>query len=191
MSEPSKPAAPGTVKAFGIINIVLGAIFLLLTLWGLYAMMRTPAAGDNPIEQEMLEVQRLLMELPAVNIFTYAGLVVGLGLTALLIAGGVFLLQRHPLGRTLSLVFAVGSLVQGVFSAIYQFVVIQPHYVELLLGSGLEDSILQGMVIGARLQPVFTLLCSGIYPVILLIFVLPQRFADALEAPAAVERLEP
>lgn len=174
-------SSPAVAKTFGIIHLVYFGIFFLLTLYGVYSLFfASTAAQDNPVAQEMTNIQHELMSMPSVKAYYVISMGVSLAILAVLLVAGLQLLKRQPLGRMLSLVFAWASIVTGILSTVLYMLLVSPTYKELLAGSALDENVLQGVQMMANVQPVLMFCCSALYPIIILIFLLPEKFARSL-----------
>ncbi len=184
----TESTSPTKVKVFGIINLVYAGISLLFIVGGLIMQrMGSVSAGGNEAGREMQAIQQQLMNLPQMKIFTYVSMVIAVILLALLIAGGIFLLKRDIRGRTFSLIYAGAGIGFSIISTAYQYLVIQDFYREIVLSSNLEEAVQSSVLTVSKFSPIFGLFCGLLYPIILLIVMAPQKFADALQPPVHVD----
>ena len=185
-------SSPAVAKTFGIIHLVYFGIFFLLTVYGIYSLFfASTAAQDNPVAQEMTNIQHELMSMPSVKAYYLISMGVSLAMLAVLLVAGLQLLKRQPLGRTLSLVFAWASIVTGILSTVLYMLLVSPTYKELLAASSLDENVLQGIQMMANAQPVMMFCCSALYPILILIFLLPEKFARSLGPVPAAETVAP
>ena len=159
-------SSPAVAKTFGIIHLVYFGIFLLLSLYGVYS-------------------------LPSVKVYFIGAQVVGFALLAVLLVAGLQLLKRNLLGRTLSLTYAWASIVTGILSTVLYMLLVQPTYTELLAASSLPEQALGPMQMMSKIQPIMMFCCSALYPIIMLIFLLPEKFARSLTGPLVEPEVSP
>jgi hypothetical protein len=184
-------SSPAVAKTFGIIHLVYFGLFLLLSVYGVYSLyFASGAPQSDPVSQEMASIQRELITIPSVKVYFLISQVVGFALLAVLLVAGLQLLKRQPLGRMLSLVFAWASIVTGILSTVLYMLLVQPTYKELLAGSSLDENVLKGVQMMSNAQPFLMFCCSALYPIIILIFLLPEKFARSL-APAPATEVAP
>jgi hypothetical protein len=176
-------SSPAVAKTFGIIHLVYFGIFFLFSLYGLYSLfLASPASQDNPVAQEMSSIQHELMTIPSVKAYFIGAQVVGFILLAVLLVAGIQLLMRKPLGRILSLAYAWASIVTGILSTVLYMLLVQSTYTELLAASSIPEQALAGIQVMSKAQPVLMFCCSALYPILILIFLLPEKFARSLTA---------
>ena len=60
-----------------------------------------------------------------------------------------------------------------------------PAEVDLYMASGLDENMVNAMVMTAKFKPFLGICCGLPYPVIILIFMLPEKFARSLTGSAA------
>jgi hypothetical protein len=119
---------PTSVLVIAILHL-LGAAFLLLgTICGavgqaVMANMKSPAGGPDIFSQQ----KAMADAIPGYTAFTYAQMGVGLLVGVVLLVAGVGLLSMKPWARTLSIVYAVFSILSHIVSLIYQFAVVVPN----------------------------------------------------------------
>jgi hypothetical protein len=166
------------VGGFGLLSGLCGGIFLLIS-------------GGNPARlfafipeaQKQLEVQqRILTErVPFYTAYQAEGLVVGLVLSALLVAAGVGLLRLRPWARVLCMVYAPPSILQTLFAAFYTLVYVTPASQEAARQApfGANPQAAQAAQAGAEAGAAVGLILSAFmfllmlaYPVITLVIVL-------------------
>jgi len=96
----------------------------------------------------------------------------------LLMVAGVHLLKHKVLGRTLSLVYASVGIIIAVTQAVLTFLLISRYKAELILASDLPENIQDILLLTqGKITPAGMLCCGLVYPIILLIFMLPEKFA--------------
>jgi hypothetical protein len=185
-------SSPAVAKTFGIIHLVYFGIFLLLSVYGVYSLyFASGTPQGDPVSQEMASIQRELITIPSVKVYFLISQVVGFALLAVLLVAGLQLLKRQPLGRMLSLVFAWASIVTGILSTVLYMLLVQPTFKELLAGSSLDENVLQGVQMMSNVQPIMMFCCSALYPIIILIFLLPEKFARSLAPVTASDEAPP
>ncbi|QEG41193.1 hypothetical protein [Roseimaritima ulvae] len=169
-SQPLPPGAlppaevkPTSITVFGILNIILG----LLGLCGLAAafaafFIPTPPGNELPATQ--------LMQNDAYRIFMYITIPLGFIATVALIAGGIGLLQGKGWGRTLSIGYAVYSIISGFLGLIVNVFLIMLPTLRMLpeLDPGPEKAGAIGGMVGGTFGG-----CIGmIFPILLLYFMM-------------------
>lgn len=191
-------SSPGVAKTFGIIHLVfagLGAIFLIIGIVSLATGGSGMSfGGDAPGAEEIQQIQQDLMALPAFKANMYIGIVVGVLMTVLLVVAGLHLLKHQPSGRTLSLAYAGIGIAYTIISVAFNYLAIMPSEVDLYMASGLDENMVNAMVMTAKFKPFFGICCGLPYPLIILIFMLPAKFARSLTgstATAAPEVIPP
>jgi hypothetical protein len=189
---------PTAVLVLATLHLVGGGLGLVMDVCGGAVVVGgssfSPGAGQSPQAKAQQELQkrleqRLNEEMPARTAMTYASLAVSLLLDVLLLAGGVGLLSMQPWARTLSLVYAVLSILAKVFTlanlAFTWPVINQVIEQEAARNPNLGPitSMMPGIL---GLTAVFTLLLM-IYPVVVLIILLRPRVAAAFREGAGPE----
>jgi len=182
-------SSPGVAKTFGIIHLVyagLGAIMLIFAVIGLVTgSSGVSFGGDAPGAEEITQIQNDLMAMPAVKANIYIGIVIGVLMTVLLVVAGLHLRKHLPSGRTLSLAYAGIGIAYTIISVAFNYLAIMPAEVDLYMASGLDENMVSAMTMTAKFKPFFGICCGLPYPVIILIFMLPEKFARSLTGSAA------
>lgn len=185
MSINEDASSPTVAKVFGIIHIVYASIMVLFTVYSLVMMFTGPVMPEGtPGAEEIIGIQKELMGTPKVQVFMITSIVISLALIAVLFVAGLKLLKKQLPGRTLSLFYAWAGVVSTILSTVLYHLIVHRTYEELLLSSSLEQQMVDGMMMVAKFQPLFMLCCGAVYPVILLIFMMPEKFARSLTGPA-------
>lgn len=156
-------------------------------IFGLFFSGKMKFGGSGAMGEEIQNITRELMEIPSVKMISYGSAAVSVVLCGILIAAGILLLQRKMPGRTLSLVYAVAALIHTVIGSILQYLVVNRYYVELLAGSSLDEAVQSSMAMTMKFQPLFYICCFGLYPVLILVFLLPEKFARSLSETSPAE----
>ena len=148
---------PGSIKVFGILNVVFGAIGLICGGFGFLTLMVMQSSSDmgNAIQSAM-SVQ-------------YSGgymtAVIGLLLNIFLLTCGIGLLKERNWGRTWSLGYAVLGIIHAVVGAIGAVIFAQAG--PAAMGAGF------GAIIGTAI--------GVIYPICILIFLTRPNVVEALK----------
>jgi hypothetical protein len=202
---------PPAVTAMGILNLVFGGLGLvglavgggILLLVGLLLLNApAPAGQPTPADAFKLADERA----PSLKYyFGYAALS-GAVLAAVLTWSGVRLLQMRRSGRTLSLVYAVVSLVNAAGSAAYSGLVATPamgHAITTLQERAVERERARGRVVTPPpphpfTDPTLGTLCAvlgaagaAVYPVALLVVMNLRQVREAFARPGDRQEIEP
>ena len=176
----SDKSIPTKVKVFGIIHIIYAALGVIMIIMGLMfsSGVTIGGPGNDPASEEMKAIEAQYQEIPQVQAVTYGGFIVGGLMCVLLIIAGVHLLKHKILGRTLSLVYASSGIIIAVIQAVLTFLLISKYKAELILASDLPENVQDILLLTqGKIAPAGMLFCGLVYPVILLIFMLPEKFA--------------
>jgi hypothetical protein len=133
---------PAAVTVMGVLNLVFGGLRLLgllcLTGAGLVGMlfiMNMPAPPPGQAN-EMAAVKDLINDIdqavPEMKYMMIAELALGVVMTLLLIVAGIGLLRMRPWGRTLSLVYAVVTVIVTPAAAIYSAASLEPRMQQVM-----------------------------------------------------------
>jgi len=180
-------SSPLVAKVFGIINIIYGLILLGLTLFSLFFKEKLSSMGSSEISEQMREITHQVYATPKVQIVFYVSSVVIVILLAILIIAGIKLLKKDLLGRTLSIVYGWCAIGYTILLTLASYLIINPVYKELVLASDIPDQVQKGLLISINVQGITNICCFGLYPIILLIFMTPQKFYNSLAAPNELE----
>lgn len=152
---------PTVATVFGILHIIFGALGILGAAMNVLAMAVSPA-GQNPVYD-------LVAENSLFAAYTYAGMVLGLVVSILLIAAGIGLLKVQPWARTVSIGYAIYGILMATIGTIIGLTVILPAMAD------------QGgaTAAGARIGVVIGSVTGFIYPVLVLIFMLRSDIKEA------------
>ena len=168
--SPEQPR-PTSVTVLGILNIILGSMWLVGGMCGAASLPLSMLVGRA--EMSGYQLSRPLMAWSAIE--SFVGAIVGL----LFLLGGIGLLRSRPWGRTISIGAAIAKLV---VSALTQGV-------SILLGAsmlrgghilGMEHLDMPKEVMGFVAAMMFVGACFGLvfnmaYPVTLLVFMFTRR----------------
>ena len=168
--SPEQPR-PTSVTVLGILNIILGSMWLVGGMCGAASLPLSMLVGQAGMSEYQLS--RPLMAWSAIE--SFVGAIVGL----LFLLGGIGLLRSRPWGRTISIGAAIAKLV---VSALTQGV-------SILLGAsmlrgghilGMEHLDMPKEVMGFVAAMMFVGACFGLvfnmaYPVTLLVFMFTRR----------------
>ncbi len=182
-------SSPGVAKTFGIIHLVFAGISAIFLIIGIISLATGGSSmsfgGDAPGAEEIAQIQQDLMAMPAFKANMYIGLLVGVLTTILLVIAGLHLLKHQPSGRTLSLAYAGVGIAFTIISVAFNYLAIMPAELDLYMASGLDENVVNAMMMTAKFKPFFGICCGLPYPVIILIFMLPDKFARSLTGRAA------
>jgi hypothetical protein len=166
---------PVSVTVFGVLNIVFGALGVIgvIAVIVITYILPLPTA-NNPV----LEITR---NSPGYALWMDVALPLGLLATGVSVAAGIGLLKLKNWGRTLSIGYAIYSIVAGVIGSMVNYIfVMQPLMEQASHKSGPEAAGLIGAAIGGTFGTCFGM----IYPVLLLIFMLRPKVVAAFRPPA-------
>lgn len=165
---------PTSITVFGILNVVYGVMGLCSTIvfFIQMALMGSQPQVDNPILE--------LTNTPVYHGFTLVQMGLNFLATIVLLTSGVGLLGGKPYGRTLSIIFAVFSLISVVvnivFTAIFLLMPLMERASEM--GEGPEK---MGLVFGGIALTAGGL-CGTIYPIVLLVFMMRAPVVNYMRA---------
>jgi hypothetical protein len=180
--EPSR--AP---KVFGVFHLVLGGLSILafatILILGFVMRHSLDRVQMDDRTRVMLELSQELENITAVRVNGYLIQAVTVILTGLLIAAGVYLLKKRKRGRTLSLAYAVGNILFGISQMAFHEIVMKSHYARLLVDSSSIDPAMQSVIMKWYSVQTFALgcCCCFVYPVLILVCMLPERFGKNLK----------
>jgi len=166
---------PGKVKAFGIIHLVFGGLGVLLTIFGMINIF-TGGMGGSPEAEAIQEVISRYYSIPMVMTYNLASMIISLALAGLLIFAGIKLLKFLVAGRTLSLVYAWITIVWTIIGGALNYLISNKYLTEILYSSDLPDAMMQAVEMQFKFAPVVALCCL-IYPIVILIVMLPEKYA--------------
>jgi hypothetical protein len=164
---------PGSVTAFGILNIVF-AVFGLLGLLGTIALFSMSGTLNIP-------VVKIMRESPVYA--TWLKLTIPLGLLScgVLLAAGVGLLRMENWARKLSIGYAIFGIVFSILGLVMNFIfLIGPLLEEASRKQGPEAAGAFGGAIGGSLGGCFGL----IYPILLLVIMTRPKIVAAFLPPS-------
>ncbi len=177
-----KPEAPRPTSAtvFGILNLLFACLGLCGVVFGAISLFATQMIPDMPPNPAM----ELMKQNEPYYMFTIVMMALGFVATLALGLGGIGLLMMRSWGRTLSIGYAVYTILAGIVGMIANWVwLIQPLLEQAdAMAAGPEKAGAIGGAIGGGIGG-----CIGlIYPVLLLIFMmrpsLVQAFREKQEA---------
>ncbi len=166
---------PASVTVFGILNIVFAALGIFALLASVALLAAVGAVSDNPVVQ-------IIQNNPAFATWMKISVVLGLVVSGALLAAGIGLLKLKPWARTISIAYAIYSIVMLPLGTVVNYVYLtkplleQAHQMQGPEAAGAVGGAIGGMFGG----------CFGlIYPVLLLIFMFrPNVVAAFRPAPA-------
>jgi hypothetical protein len=182
---------PTAVLVLAILHFVGGGLGLVGDLVGIAMQaMSANQAGAAPGPNQPVTAQnfgaglnRYVEEkVPSYQALTFAQLAFGLVLDVVLLVGGVGLLNMRPYGRTVSLGYAVLSILARLFGIVYGLAVVLPVTNEYLDKVVQQNPGMSAVVTGGRVGGVIGLLVGAVfilYPIAVLIVLLRPRVAAA------------
>jgi hypothetical protein len=191
-------ARPASVLVIAILHFVGGGIGVLGSICGLAgqamsnAMMSgsfgPPQSGQKGINQAEL-MREFADKIPAYQFMQYTQLGVGFVLSCFMIVAGIGLLQMRPWGRSLSIFYALLSILNHVLMDIYNFGFVLPGMKAAMHDIMATDPQLSKMPMGPMMEnfmmigPILQALLI-VYPVVVLIvMLLPSVRTAFLVAP--------
>ncbi|MDP1562104.1 MAG: hypothetical protein Q8M16_12055 [Pirellulaceae bacterium] len=156
---PVPPDKPAAITVFGILNLVFGALgvcnvgFAMLNF--VVAMNNFPNQGPNPFADEPLGMA-----------FQIAALAVSAISTAIIITGGILLLQSKELGRVLTIFYSWLSIGFGIVSIL----IVVVFMIRAMGAANLQGAEATGVMIGAIAVVSCGSLLGLIYPVLAIVF---------------------
>lgn len=183
---------PTSVLVIAILQFIFGGLGVLFDLCGGVGQV----SGSNPgmfggggaqaqMQKDMNRELEVAMEkrLPNHKAVTIGLLLLDLGLCGVMIAGAVGLVQMQPWGRTLTIVYALFSLVMKVVVLTKSLLVDVPATKEVF-GAMAMDMGREGATFSQIMDMVMTVaawstLCFAIYPIVVLVIMLQPHVAAA------------
>jgi hypothetical protein len=163
---------PTSMTVLGILNIVYGAMFLVCTPIGLVLFFFPQLLGNNPTLEVILASRFLL-------IWNITLGLLGILASAALLAAGMGLLKMRRWGRTLSIGFAIYTLVMAALNFVFCILFLFGPLLDKANQSG--DAVQIAMAkFNAYTSPVGVALVVA-YPIVLLIFMLRPRTLAAIQ----------
>ncbi|HZT82515.1 MAG TPA: hypothetical protein VFA26_19965 [Gemmataceae bacterium] len=132
---------PGGITAIAILHLIGGSILLLSSVCGGAMQLAggqqafTPATTAQSKQQKELQerMEKVLNEkLPGYKAIQYGQMGLSFVISVMLLTAGIGLLKMQPWARTLSIVYAIISILNHVFSIVYGFAFSIPATRELL-----------------------------------------------------------
>ena len=168
---PQSSSTPTVLMVFGILNIIFGALGLCGSIFGVIGMLAPQPPGDaNPVMKAM--------ENPVYETINMVNVGLGFIFAVVLLVAGILLLKRNPMGRTLSMVYAVYSMISVVVGLAVFFAFVYGPLAEAVEaevgpeGQAMKIAVMAGMGMGV---------CFGLaYPVTLLFFMMTEKVKRAL-----------
>ena len=164
---------PDSIKVFGILNLVFGALGVCSTLFSgvvLFAMPQDPNMPNPALD--------LMQSSPAYRGFMIGAMGVGFIFTIIVILSGIGLLKYRKSGRTLALWYAWYAIIAAVVGTVVNIVVLYgPMMAQANQQGGPEAAAAVAGFIGGMVGGIAGL----IYPVILLFFMYKKKVIDALD----------
>src|SRR5262249_39621715 len=121
---------PTVLTVMGILNIVLGSLFLLCNLCGGVVVLMM-ASGSKMFEVQGIDVfgdmwNFMKREVPAYPAITFGSLALNLVVDILLLIAGIGLLNVRSWGRVLSLIYSVITILMQIGMAIFTIAIVNP-----------------------------------------------------------------
>jgi hypothetical protein len=189
---PIRQQRPAAATVLGILHLIFGILSLGFAICGGAMQLaganpfgappggspfgKPPGGGAGPEEA----MTRALQEIPGQKAVTIGQLGIDVVLDVMLIVGGVGLLQMRPFGRTISLVYAILSILNHVFAfawSVFQYTAISEALNQLsALPAG--PIFVTAFRFGFFLALIINLLAIA-YPIIVLCFMLSAKLTAA------------
>jgi hypothetical protein len=159
---------PGSVTAFGILNIVF-AVFGFLGLFGTIALFSMAGTLNIP-------VVKLMRECPTYGMWLKLTIPLGLLSCGVLLAAGIGLLRLENWGRKLSIGYAIYAIIFSILGLVMNFIFLfGPLLEEASKKQGPEAAAAIYGVVGGSIGGCFGL----IYPILLLVFMTRPKVVAA------------
>jgi hypothetical protein len=188
------------VLVIAILHFVGGGIGIMNSLCGLAGLAVSGAimgGGFGPLapggKSQVNPMRDLEDKIPAYQAMLYTQHAVSFGLSCFMIVAGIGLVQMKPWGRTLSIVYALLSILNHVFMDIYNFGFVLPGTKAMMRDMMAQDPqvaktpmgpMMENMVmIGPVIQALFI-----IYPIVVVIIMLLPPVRAAFLAPPLASR---
>jgi hypothetical protein len=190
---------PTAVLVIAILQFVFGGLGLLGDLCGGLSqagsgMFPAGRGTQAQMEKDMTRNLEAAMEkrLPNHKAFTMGLLVLDLALCGLMIGGGVGLIKMQPWGRTLTIIYALFSLVMKIVNVAMAALVTAPATKEAMAGmtAGMgREAALVGQIMEITMGiAIWMPVCLCIYPIVVLVIMLQPHvvaaFAEAKTGPS-------
>jgi hypothetical protein len=181
---------PTSVLVIAILQFIFAGLWVLIDLCGGAAQLSggSPGMGGRGGQAEMqMQMQRDIeaaaaRRLPSYKAVSLILVLLDLVLCGIMIGGGVGLMQMQPWGRTLTIVYALFSLVMKVAQIAFAALVTGPATKEVV--GGMAEMGREGAFV-ARVLEISTSIgawmpvCFAIYPVVVLVIMLQPHVAAA------------
>jgi hypothetical protein len=187
---------PTVLAVMGILNIVLGSLFLLCNLCnGISYIFLIGGAGDQLLKgkefAELTELWKFLRDqVPGYTAVEASKAIVGLIASTILILGGIGLLGVRRWGRTLSILYSIVAIVVSIGSLAYTLAIVNPA-LERFVQAHARGAAQPGMNNAVNsITAVVAAIISVAYAVVLLIMMLVPSVSAAFSAPAQEQDYE-
>jgi hypothetical protein len=181
------PPPPQSIIVLGLLHLVVGTIGVLWDGTGLVSL----TSGEHlagryftPKEQAAMAQREAAMENRVPYLRAYqvvVAQVIPWLLTAALLAGGVGLLRLRPWARTLSLGYAVASILHKIGQAVYTLAFLMPFYkTPIYVLEMTKPELTPGAETISNLAAIITPLVLMAYPVLVLVIMSRPAVALAL-----------
>ncbi len=176
---------PTAVLVIAVLHLVGGSLGLFGAVCGgsmqLAGGSRMFASGAQAKQQAELQ-ERMESQLPGYKVLQYGGMGAGLVLSLLMLGGGLGLLGMKPWARTLSMIYAVLSILNHIFTLIYSLAFTLPA-----MRTALAEERAQNPQLAPMVAMIETVMTGGlfigflfiIYPIVVLIIMLRPSIAAA------------
>jgi hypothetical protein len=173
-----------SVTVFAILNIVFGLLWL--TCAGGEAVLESVVndfrlkQGENPAVEKWQLRKRLERQFPLNPIYEVVAIGLGIGLAAVLVLAGIGLWKMRDWGRSLSLAWAVLTMLYRIGQLVYNATVLGPVTLKITQDYEAANQAVP-LSFSVRVVAVMTMVTAFliIYPAILLIFMLLPNTAEA------------
>jgi len=185
---------PTSVLVIAILQFVFGGLGVVTDLCGgLQQVGGSPGmfpgggrGGQAQMQQDMTRQLEAALEkrLPGYKAFAIGILLLDLTLCGLMIGGGVGLVKMQPWGRTLTIVYALFSLVMKIVNVAFAALVTAPVTKEVMAGMAAQMGGREGALFGQIMDvtmgiAVWAPVCLCIYPIVVLVIMLQPHVAAA------------
>ncbi len=165
---------PGSVTAFGILNIAFAIIGVFGTV-GTVALFTMVQASNNP-------VLKIMRASPGYAAYLKLTIPLGLLTCGILLASGIGLLRMQPWGWKLSIGYAIYAIAFGILGSVINFFVLfRPMFEEAAQKQGPEAAGAIGGAVGGMAGACFGL----VYPIVLLVFMMRPNVVAVFRPPDA------
>jgi hypothetical protein len=166
---------PTAVTVFGILNIGFAVLGIVGALASVMLFLAVGATSSNPVVQ-------IIRDSPAYAAWMKISIVLGVSVSAILLAAGIGLLQLKPWARIVSIIYSIYTIVMVLVGGVINcFFLVQPMLQQAHQHQGPEAT---GAAIGGAIGGMFGSCFGLIYPIVLLIFMTRANIVAAFQSSA-------